>query len=85
MCGLPMARRRRARGGGFTDVVDRVRSGELGARAQIRGTCDEFDELAEGVNEMLDPLERSMAGHKHAGDAISPMVCGRYFPGFGLG
>ena len=56
---------------GLTEVVDAVRSGDLGARAQVRGTRDEFDELAAGVNEMLDRLERSMAGHRHAGDAIA--------------
>ncbi|WP_293901572.1 HAMP domain-containing sensor histidine kinase [Phenylobacterium sp.] len=53
------------------DVVERVRNGESGVRARVRGTRDEFDELAQGVNEMLDRLERSMAGHKHAGDAIA--------------
>jgi signal transduction histidine kinase len=56
---------------GLTEVVDAVRNGDLGARAQVRGTRDEFDELAAGVNEMLDRLERSMAGHRHAGDAIA--------------
>ncbi len=56
---------------GLTDVVDAVRNGDLGARAHVRGTKDEFDELAGGVNEMLDRLERSMAGHRHAGDAIA--------------
>jgi len=55
----------------LTTVVDAVRNGDLGARAQVRGARDEFDELAEGVNEMLDRLERSMAGHRHAGDAIA--------------
>jgi len=55
----------------LTNVVDRVRNGELGARAEVRGARDEFDELAQGVNEMLDRLERSMAGHRHAGDAIA--------------
>ena len=55
----------------LTEVVDAVRNGDLGARAQVRGTRDEFDELAAGVNEMLDRLERSMAGHRHAGDAIA--------------
>lgn len=55
----------------LTGVVDAVRNGDLGARAQVRGTRDEFDELAAGVNEMLDRLERSMAGHRHAGDAIA--------------
>jgi signal transduction histidine kinase len=52
-------------------VVTAVRNGDLGARAPVRGTRDEFDELAEGLNEMLDRLERSMAGHRHAGDAIA--------------
>ncbi|HEY8003230.1 MAG TPA: HAMP domain-containing sensor histidine kinase [Phenylobacterium sp.] len=56
---------------GLSGVVDAVRNGDLGARAQVRGTRDEFDELAAGVNEMLDRLERSMAGHRHAGDAIA--------------
>jgi len=56
---------------GLTAVVDAVRNGDLGARAQVRGARDEFDELAAGVNEMLDRLERSMAGHRHAGDAIA--------------
>jgi len=56
---------------GLTEVVDAVRNGDFGARANVRGTRDEFDELAEGLNEMLDRLERSMAGHRHAGDAIA--------------
>jgi signal transduction histidine kinase len=56
---------------GLTEVVDAVRNGDLGARAHVRGSRDEFDELAAGVNEMLDRLERSMAAHKHAGDAIA--------------
>jgi signal transduction histidine kinase len=56
---------------GLVDVVDAVRNGDLGARAHVRGTRDEFDELALGLNEMLDRLERSMAGHRHAGDAIA--------------
>lgn len=56
---------------GLTDVVASVRNGDFGARARVRGSRDEFDELAEGVNDMLDRLERSMAGHRHAGDAIA--------------
>ena len=55
----------------LTDVVTAVRNGDLAARARVRGARDEFDELAEGLNEMLDRLERSMAGHRHAGDAIA--------------
>jgi signal transduction histidine kinase len=56
---------------GLTDVVDAVRNGDLSARAPIRDARDEFDELAEGLNEMLERLDRSMAGHRHAGDAIA--------------
>ncbi|HEY9235267.1 MULTISPECIES: sensor histidine kinase [Phenylobacterium] len=57
--------------GALNDVVTAVRNGEFGARAAVRGARDEFDELSEGINEMLDRLERSMAGHRHAGDAIA--------------
>ena len=32
---------------------------------------DEFDELASGLNDMLERLDRSMQGHQHAGDAIA--------------
>ena len=56
---------------GLTSVVDAVRNGDLGAGARVRGARDEFDELSAGINEMLDRLERSMAGHRHAGDAIA--------------
>ena len=56
---------------GLTDTVAAVRGGDLKARASIRGVQDEYDELAEGLNEMLDRLERSMGGLRHAGDAIA--------------
>ena len=56
---------------GLNAVVAAVRGGDLNARARVRGARDEFDELAEGLNDMLDRLERSMAGLRHAGDAIA--------------
>ncbi|HEX4095820.1 MAG TPA: HAMP domain-containing sensor histidine kinase [Caulobacteraceae bacterium] len=56
---------------GLNAVVASVRGGDLHARARVRGARDEFDELAEGLNDMLDRLERSMAGLRHAGDAIA--------------
>lgn len=56
---------------GLTEVVGEVRSGNLRARARVRGAHDEFDDLAAGLNDMLDRLERSMAGLRHAGDAIA--------------
>jgi len=56
---------------GLNAVVASVRGGDLHARARVRGARDEFDELAEGLNDMLDRLERSMAGLRHAWDAIA--------------
>ncbi|THD59122.1 HAMP domain-containing sensor histidine kinase [Phenylobacterium sp.] len=70
-CGLLMSRNVTRSMTGLTEVVEAVRNGDLGARAHVRGARDEFDELAAGINEMLDRLERSMAGHRHAGDAIA--------------
>ncbi len=56
---------------GLNAVVASVQAGDLHARAKVRGAHDEFDELAAGLNDMLDRLERSMAGIRHAGDAIA--------------
>ncbi|MFZ5670868.1 MAG: sensor histidine kinase [Pseudomonadota bacterium] len=56
---------------GLNDAIAAVRAGDLKARARVRGARDEYDELAEGLNEMLDRLERSMGGLRHAGDAIA--------------
>jgi signal transduction histidine kinase len=55
----------------LTDVIDAARSGDLAARARIRGAGDEYDELASGLNDMLERLERSVGGLRHAGDAIA--------------
>ena len=56
---------------GLTNVVATVRNGNLSARAGVEGSPDEFHDLAKGLNQMLDRLERSMAAHRHAGDAIA--------------
>ena len=56
---------------GLNDLVAAVRTGDIRARAKVRGTRDEIDELAEGLNDMLDRLEHSMGGLRHAGDAIA--------------
>jgi signal transduction histidine kinase len=55
----------------LTDVINAARMGDLGARARLRGAGDELDELAAGLNDMLERLERSIAGLRHAGDAIA--------------
>ena len=56
---------------GLTQAVSAVRAGDLHARAALRGTGDEYDELAGGLNDMLDRIERLMGGLRHAGDAIA--------------
>jgi signal transduction histidine kinase len=56
---------------GLNAVVAAVRGGDLRARVKLRGSGDEFDELAAGLNDMLDRLERSIGGLRHAGDAIA--------------
>ena len=56
---------------GLVDLVAAVQAGDLQARARVRGARDEYDELAEGLNDMLDRIERLMGGLRHAGDAIA--------------
>lgn len=56
---------------GLSAVVARVEGGDLDARAPVRGVRDEYDELATGLNAMLERLQRLMAGVRHAGDAIA--------------
>lgn len=56
---------------GLTGAVAAVRAGDLRARAPLRGTGDEYDELAAGMNDMLDRIEKLMGGLRHAGDAIA--------------
>ena len=56
---------------GLRQAVEAVERGDLRARAPVRGVADEFDELAVGLNAMLDRVERLMGGLRHAGDAIA--------------
>jgi len=57
--------------GRLNRVVTAVQEGDLKARAVIRNSGDELDELGAGLNTMLDRLEGSMASIRHAGDAIA--------------
>ncbi len=52
-------------------TVTAVQAGDLYVRAPVRGAGDEYDELALGLNGMLDRIERLMGGLRHAGDAIA--------------
>jgi signal transduction histidine kinase len=69
--GLLISRDASRNAASLNGVIDRARGGDLGARAWVRGTGDEYDELATGLNDMLDRLARSIAGLRHAGDAIA--------------
>lgn len=57
--------------GRLNKVVSAVQEGDLKARADVRKSGDELDELGQGLNTMLDRLEGSMASIRHAGDAIA--------------
>jgi signal transduction histidine kinase len=57
--------------GRLNKVVTAVQEGDLKARAVVRKSGDELDELGSGLNTMLDRLEGSMASIRHAGDAIA--------------
>ncbi|RZJ93610.1 MAG: HAMP domain-containing protein [Brevundimonas sp.] len=53
-------------------AVASVQEGDLKARVDMRGGGgDELQELATGLNTMLDRMEASMASIRHAGDAIA--------------
>ena len=56
---------------GLSNTITAVQGGDLDARAPVRGVRDEYDELAEGLNDMLGRLARSMEALRHAGDAIA--------------
>src|SRR5579871_6458169 len=55
----------------LNSVISAVRGGNLSARVVLAETRDEFGELAGGLNDMLARLETSIAGLRHAGDAIA--------------
>ncbi|WP_245501168.1 sensor histidine kinase [Lichenibacterium minor] len=52
-------------------VVARVAGGQLGERLPVRGTGDEFDRLARGINLMLDDLERLLGEVRDVGSSVA--------------
>ncbi|MFT4089495.1 MAG: HAMP domain-containing sensor histidine kinase [Asticcacaulis sp.] len=52
-------------------VLDAVREGDLKARVALRYSGDEFDALAERINDTLDRMEVTIGNLKYAGDAIA--------------
>jgi len=52
-------------------TAERVMGGNLSERVPLRGTSDEFDQLATNLNNMLDQIERLMAGIREVSDNIA--------------
>lgn len=52
-------------------AIERVMRGDLGERLPVRGTGDEFDRLARGVNIMLDDLERLLEEVRGVGNSVA--------------
>lgn len=52
-------------------VLDAVKEGDLKARVVLRESGDEFDALAERINDTLDRMEGTIGNLKYAGDAIA--------------
>lgn len=55
----------------LSNTAREVMAGDLTRRAPVRGVGDEFDDLAEAINAMLDRLEQLMQTTRTAGDAIA--------------
>ena len=52
-------------------TAERVMGGNLSDRVPLKGTSDEFDQLAVNLNNMLDQIERLMAGMREVSDNIA--------------
>lgn len=52
-------------------TAERVMRGNLSDRVPLRGSRDEFDQLAANLNNMLDQIERLMAGMREVSDNIA--------------
>ncbi len=69
--GLFMSNRLLARVGKFSEATGDIIAGRLESRLQDSGTGDEFDILAQHVNQMLDRLEALLAAVRHVSDNIA--------------
>jgi signal transduction histidine kinase len=52
-------------------TAERVVAGDLSDRVPLRGSGDEFDQLASNLNSMLDQIERLMAGMREVTDNVA--------------
>nr|WP_210272773.1 HAMP domain-containing sensor histidine kinase [Chthonobacter rhizosphaerae] len=55
----------------MADTSRRIISGDLSRRLEVTGSGDEFDNLAESLNRMLDRIEALMTGLKEVSDDIA--------------
>jgi signal transduction histidine kinase len=69
--GIIIARQAARRAEELSRTARKVMAGDLSERAPVRGSGDEFDNLATNLNEMLARIERLVLATRTAGDAIA--------------
>lgn len=69
--GLMMRQTLRSRLGAINQISRKIMKGDLRKRISTRGTGDEFDELANNLNSMLDQIEHGMEGVRRVSDNIA--------------
>lgn len=69
--GFMMRQILRSRLGAINQTSRKIMQGDLRKRIKTRGTGDEFDELANNLNSMLDQIEHGMEGVRRVSDNIA--------------
>jgi signal transduction histidine kinase len=69
--GIVMSRNMLRRVEAVSNTAAGIIHGDLGQRVKLTGSGDEFDQLATNLNEMLDQIERLMAGMRQVTDNIA--------------
>ena len=69
--GMMLRQTLRHRLGSINQTSRRIMKGDLRRRIDTRGTGDEFDELANNLNSMLDQIEHGMEGVRRVSDNIA--------------
>ena len=69
--GVALSRSTRKRIETITQTSRQIMQGNLSLRVPTRGSGDDFDELAEHLNRMLEQIEVLMAGVRHVSDNIA--------------
>src|SRR5690606_26525701 len=69
--GYLMSRGMLARVDAINRTTRRIMAGDLGQRIALKGSRDEFDELAANLNAMLDQIERLLGGMRQVTDNIA--------------